>query len=105
MRAIFIFVALIAVGASAQAAETTTYMYDALGRLDVVAVSGGPATGVSSDFTYDPAGNRTATSVTGASASANLPQALPTAAPIREAKGRIKRGFSPAKTKTVAHGE
>lgn len=90
MRAFIVFAVLIGVASATQAAETTTYTYDALGRLDLVTVSGGPVTGVSSDFSYDPAGNRTATLVTGASAAAKLPLS-PTAAPIREASVRKKK--------------
>lgn len=42
------------------AQETTTYTYDALGRLTLVVRSGGPANNVVSRYGYDNAGNRTA---------------------------------------------
>lgn len=43
----------------ADAAETTTYEYDALGRLKKVDKSGGPKSGTQTTTSYDPAGNRT----------------------------------------------
>lgn len=43
---------------AAWSAETITYTYDALGRLSVTAVSGGPANGVQTTMGFDPAGNR-----------------------------------------------
>jgi YD repeat-containing protein len=56
--------ALLATG-SAQAAETVTHQYDALGRLKQTTKSGGPATGVQTKTNHDPAGNRTCHSITG----------------------------------------
>jgi hypothetical protein len=56
-----------ATGAIAQ--ETTTYSYDALGRLRTVTKAGGSASGVASTYDYDAAGNRTAATVSNASAS------------------------------------
>lgn len=53
---------------AAFAADTTTYSYDALGRLTASSVSGGPANGVNTGIALDPAGNRTSYSVTGATA-------------------------------------
>jgi YD repeat-containing protein len=59
-----------AIGASslavgvAQAQETTSYSYDALGRVTGVSRSGGPVSGTSSAYTYDPASNRTNVTVT-----------------------------------------
>ncbi len=50
----------------AAAQETTTYTYDALGRLARVARSGGPASGANSAYSYDAAGNRTNVKVTDA---------------------------------------
>ena len=44
---------------AAQAQETTTYTYDALGRVVTVQKSGGPSTGVQTTYQYDRAGNRT----------------------------------------------
>lgn len=56
---------LVTVGASyaatgsAQAQESTTYTYDALGRVTAANRSGGPMNGANSGYVYDPAGNRT----------------------------------------------
>jgi YD repeat-containing protein len=50
----------LAFGASvAHAQETTTYTYDALGRVTGVVRSGGPANGTNTTYAYDPASNRT----------------------------------------------
>ena len=57
--------AIAAVPASAQ--ETTTYTYDALGRLTGSSVSGGISSGTNTAIQYDPAGNRSRYQVTGAS--------------------------------------
>jgi hypothetical protein len=46
--------------AAASSAETTTFKYDALGRLTHVDIAGGAMDGVRRTFQYDPAGNRTA---------------------------------------------
>jgi YD repeat-containing protein len=46
------------------AQETTTYTYDALGRVTGVSRSGGPVGGASTAYTYDPASNRTNVTVT-----------------------------------------
>lgn len=51
---------------SAYAAETVTHQYDALGRLTQSTKSGGPATGTQTTTAYDPAGNRSNQTVTGA---------------------------------------
>ena len=50
---------------AACAQETTTYTYDALGRVTGVAKSGGPANGTNSNYTYDAASNRTNVTVSG----------------------------------------
>lgn len=50
----------------AQASETTSYTYDALGRLIAVSTSGGPNNGLNIGTAYDPAGNRTNYSAGGA---------------------------------------
>ena len=47
-------------------AETTTYSYDARGRLVQVVHSGGPASGTQVTYTHDAADNRTRVQVTGA---------------------------------------
>lgn len=52
-----------ATGALAQ--STTTYTYDALGRVTGVQQTGGPANGTSSVYTYDAASNRTNVTVSG----------------------------------------
>ena len=49
---------VLAVASAAEAAETTTYTYDPLGRLTATSSSGGPASGVNSSYGYDCAGNR-----------------------------------------------
>jgi hypothetical protein len=55
---------LLALPASGFAAETTTYSYDALGRVTGAVVSGGPSNGLNNAIQYDPAGNRTNYQVT-----------------------------------------
>lgn len=67
MRFLPLVVWLSLVAGSALAAETTSFTYDALGRLKNSTVSGGPANGVQSTTSFDPAGNRTNVTVTGAS--------------------------------------
>lgn len=62
-----IFLLLAISGNAAYAASTTTYSYDALGRLIDTAVSGGPCAGTQSDYALDAAGNRTNLTVSGAS--------------------------------------
>jgi len=44
--------------------ETTTYTYDALGRVISVQHSGGPTDGTAATYSYDPASNRTNVTVT-----------------------------------------
>ena len=62
LRAISIAVFLVAMSApSAQAQQTTTYTYDELGRLITIARSDG----VTIQYSYDPAGNRTSQVVSG----------------------------------------
>lgn len=51
---------------SASATETSTYKYDALGRLVETTTSGGPSNGTSTAVAYDKAGNRSNYNVTGA---------------------------------------
>ena len=69
-RAVVRFSAVLAIGCvattAAQAAETVTYTYDALGRLITTQRSGGPANGVNAQTQYDPSGNRTNVTVSGA---------------------------------------
>ena len=49
----------------AQAQETTTYTYDAKGRVVTVQRSGGPSNGTNTTYAYDPADNRSNVTVTG----------------------------------------
>jgi YD repeat-containing protein len=57
---------MVASATAAYAAETVTHKYDALGRLKQSTKSGGPAAGQQTTITYDPAGNRSNQTVTGA---------------------------------------
>lgn len=63
------FAVFLLVGTPICAQETTTYSYDALGRLQAVKVDNGPANGTNTAITYDPAGNRVMYKVTGATGS------------------------------------
>ncbi len=65
----YLTLAALALGGSAFAAETTTYEYDAQGRLIKSSKAGGPANGKKKCTSYDPAGNRTNQTVTSASCS------------------------------------
>ena len=49
---------------SAHAQETTTYKYDARGRLTEVKQQGGPASGTVTTYSHDAADNRTNVTVT-----------------------------------------
>lgn len=51
----------------ALAQGTTTFEYDALGRLIGTATAGGTNDGLNTDYEYDPAGNRQRVVVTGSS--------------------------------------
>lgn len=53
------------VAGPALATETTTYTYDALGRLTGAASTGSVNNGLNTSIQYDPAGNRTNYTVTG----------------------------------------
>lgn len=55
-----------ALATAAMAGETTTYTYDALGRLVTASSIGTVSNGVSATIGYDPAGNRSSYAVTGA---------------------------------------
>lgn len=64
---LFLATSLFALAAAAsRASETTTYSYDALGRLTATSSSGTVNNGVATSVGYDPAGNRSSYSVTGA---------------------------------------
>lgn len=67
MRAFAIFALLLALGAAAYAAETISYSYDARGRLKQVARAGTVNNGVTTNYTYDKADNRTNKTTTGSS--------------------------------------
>lgn len=73
--------ALALVGSAAAAAETTTYRYDAMGRLVAVAVANGPTSGVTATYSYDSTGNRTRVAVGGVPTSSPSPTPSPTPAP------------------------
>lgn len=53
------------------AQETTTYTYDALGRLTATNISGSANGGVQTSTGFDPAGNRTSYAVSGAASTGN----------------------------------
>jgi hypothetical protein len=55
----------LALPAVANASETTTYSYDARGRLTQVARSGTVNNGVTTSYAHDKANNRTSKSTTG----------------------------------------
>lgn len=59
--------AFVVLPTTVSAAETANYTYDALGRVVRVERSGGPSNGEQADYSYDPAGNRSNVTVTGAS--------------------------------------
>ena len=56
----------------AAAADTTTYTYNALGRLTQVQIAGGPANGTQISYQYDASGNRTQYIVSGSTSSGTL---------------------------------
>ncbi|MFA5966734.1 MAG: Ig-like domain-containing protein [Sphingomonas sp.] len=69
-------------GWRAAAQETTSYSYDALGRLVTTVRSGGPNNGVAMATCFDPAGNRTNYAVnTNGVASCSTPTPSPTPTP------------------------
>ena len=65
MRALFILISLLLLGAAAYAAETINYTYDARGRLVSVNHSGTVNNNVTTNYTYDKADNRTLKNTTG----------------------------------------
>jgi|GEM_PF-803219 len=72
----------LAVAAPGLAGETTSYGYDALGRLVATRSSGGVNDGASAQIGYDPAGNRASYVVTPAGATPSpLPPVPPPASP------------------------
>lgn len=56
--ATFAGTSLLLLAASASAQETTTYTYDAKGRVTTATRSGGPSQGATTTYTYDNADNR-----------------------------------------------
>lgn len=58
--------AILGIAAAAVASETITYSYDARGRLIRVIHNGSVNNGVSTNYSYDKADNRTLRNVTGA---------------------------------------
>lgn len=56
---------ILAYSTPARAGETTTYSYDALGRVKAVAVAAGPMSGTSTSVSYDKLGNRATYEVAG----------------------------------------
>lgn len=64
----------------AKAQETTTYRYDALGRLSGSSISGGPNSSVATETCFDAAGNRTLY-FTGTSAAPSCPASSPPPSP------------------------
>lgn len=58
---------------AAQANDTVTFTYDALGRLTTTSISGGPNSGVTTGTAFDPAGNRASHAVSGAASSLRAP--------------------------------
>jgi YD repeat-containing protein len=62
-----------AIATAAQASETTTYTFDALGRIVAVNSTGTVNNGIATSLGYDPAGNRAASTVAGARGSSPPP--------------------------------
>lgn len=67
MRKICLAIALASIAGAANAQETVTYSYDALGRLVATSVSGGPNSGMSTATGFDASGNRTSYTATNSS--------------------------------------
>jgi YD repeat-containing protein len=63
---LFLATSSCALATAALASETTTYSYDALGRLVATTSSGTVNNGLATSIAYDPAGNRSCYTVTGA---------------------------------------
>jgi hypothetical protein len=59
MRTLVFFAGVMCAATSAQASETITYSYDALGRLIKVSRAGTVNNGANACYNYDPANNRT----------------------------------------------
>jgi hypothetical protein len=65
VRAGFALASSVVAIAAADAAETVTYSYDALGRLTATSTTGTANAGVATSIGYDPAGNRSSFAVSG----------------------------------------
>jgi uncharacterized protein involved in exopolysaccharide biosynthesis len=66
MRFVLALAGVVALSGTALASETVTYTYDAQGRVVKVEHDNGPADGVTTEYTYDDADNRTRKKKTGA---------------------------------------
>lgn len=77
-KAAFAAAALV-IPAAVAASDTVNYTYDALGRVTDVSTTGGPNDSSAAATRYDPAGNRTSYSVSGAGAAglASAPLSAP----------------------------
>lgn len=62
-RTLLLCLAVLSPAVSSDASETTTYSYDALGRLVATGNVGGPRNGKTNAQDYDPVGNRTAIAI------------------------------------------
>jgi uncharacterized protein RhaS with RHS repeats len=69
----FLASSALALASAAQAGETVTYSYDALGRLVATTSSGTVNDGLTTSLAYDPAGNRSTYMVSGAGGGAPPP--------------------------------
>ena len=74
-------VGVLVLNGSGQASDTVIYSYDALGRLVATSTTGGTNDGLGVSTAYDPAGNRTNYSVSGASGSPPPPPPPPPSPP------------------------
>lgn len=72
---------LISIPSAIEAQETTSYRYDALGRLIEARVSGGVRDGLMASVSLDPSGNRLRFSVSGADGSGTVPPTPPPPTP------------------------
>lgn len=72
---------LLALTSAAPGAETVTYSYDSLGRLTAVSRSGTVNNGITANYSYDSADNRTNVTVTTGGASSPPPASPPPASP------------------------
>jgi hypothetical protein len=64
LRSIALLAACLCMLKPAFSAQSVTYVYDALGRLTNVQITGGPGNGVLQNYQYDAAGNRLQQNVT-----------------------------------------